>query len=398
MPNFRQRKWLWIAIAIAVLMILTLIAAPNSGGRKNDSGSTYGRSPDGYGAWYEYMTKQEVSIERWRKPFSQFVEAKIQDATYLKILSKSDYLLGLESILSSDESNWVSQGNTLVIIGRYVPATGAPFESSIPYHPDTLSNNQIKIATTRRFQGAEKDQNILQDSYGAVVWQETIGKGKVIYCTTPYLAANAYQNHLDNYQFLEALVSEHPAIWVDEYIHGYKDQETIAEEQQESIFSYLARTPWFFLFIQAVLMAIVAAFAAFRAFGLPTKPQTTIADNSTAYIDALAGVLEKANSTDFVVEAIAKDEQRKLQKSLGLGKTLVDDQTLLAAYQKQSSATTEDLSQLLKVSKAGKKISDAQLITWIQKWQKINQPQFAIGKKDQLTVNNTPPSAVKSAG
>jgi hypothetical protein len=373
MPNFRQRKWLWIGIAIAVLMVLTLIAAPNSGGRKNDSGSTYGRSPDGYGAWYEYMTKQEVSIERWRKPFSQFIEAKIQDATYLKILSKSDYLLDLESMLSSEESNWVSQGNTLVIIGKYVPATGAPFTSSIPYHPDTLSNNQIKIATTRRFQKAEKSQDILRDRYGAVVWQEKIGKGKVIYCTTPYLAANAYQDYLDNYQFLAALVSDHPTIWVDEYIHGYKDPETIAEEQQESIFSYLARTPWFFLFIQAVLMAMIAALAAFRTFGLPIKPQTTITDNSTAYIDALAGVLEKANSTDFVVEAIAKDEQRKLQKSLGLGKSLVDDQTLLAAYQKQSSATTEDLSQLLEMSRADKKITDAQLITWTQKWQKLNQ-------------------------
>ncbi|MFM2314101.1 MAG: hypothetical protein RLZZ04_3377 [Cyanobacteriota bacterium] len=376
MSNFRQRKWLWIGIAIAVLMALTLIAAPNSGGRKNDSGSTYGRSPDGYGAWYEYMTKQEISIERWRKPFPQFIAAKIQDATYLKILSKSDYLLGPLSIPSADESNWVSQGNTLVIIGRYMPATGAPFEGLIPYHPDTLSNDQIKIATTRRFRGIEKNQNIqniLQDRYGAVVWQETIGKGKVIYCTTPYLAANAYQDHRDNYQFLAALVSDHPTIWVDEYIHGYKDKETIAEEQQESIFSYLARTPWFLLFIQAVLMAIVAAFAAFRSFGLPIKPQTTITDNSIAYIEALAGVLEKANSTDFVVEAIAKDEQRKLQKSLGLGKSLVDDQALLKAYKKQSSATAEDLSQLLAVSKAGKKISDAQLITWIQQWQKLNQ-------------------------
>jgi hypothetical protein len=373
MPNFRQRKWLWIGIAIAVLMVLTLISAPNSGGRKNDSGSTYGRSPDGYGAWYEYMTEQDVSIERWRKPFSQFLEAKIQDATYLKILSKSDYLMGLEGMLSAEESNWVSQGNTLVIIGRYVPATAAPFTSSIPYRPEALSNNQIKIATTRRFRDQETVQNILQDRYGAVVWQEKIGKGKAIYCSTPYLAANAYQDHLDNYEFLAALVNDHPTIWVDEYIHGYKDQETIAEEQQESIFSYLAKTPWFFLFIQAVLMAIVAAFAAFRTFGLPLKPQTAITDNSTAYIDALAGVLEKANSTDFVVEAIARDEQRKLQKSLGLGKSLVDDQTLLAAYQKQSSATTENLSQLLEVSKAGKKISDAQLITWIQKWQQLNQ-------------------------
>jgi hypothetical protein len=372
MPNFRQRKWLWITIAIAVLIALTLVAAPNSGGRKNDSGSTYGRSPDGYGAWYEYMTKQEIPIERWRKPFSQLIEDDIQDATYLKILSKSDYLLVLTDI-SPAESRWVSQGNTLVIIGKHQPATAAPFVSSIPYHQEALSNNRIKIATTRRFQMGNKDQNILQDRYGAVVWQEPIGKGKVIYCTTPYLAANAYQDNPDNYQFLAELVSDHQTIWVDEYIHGYKDKESIAEEQQTDILSYLAKTPWFFLLIQTVLMGIIAAVTAFRRFGLPIRPKTAIADNSTAYINALAGVLEKANSSNFVVEAIAKDEQRKLQQSLGLGKSLVDEQTLLAAYKQQRGETEVSLSQLLRVSKAGKKIGDAQLITWIQKWQKLNQ-------------------------
>lgn len=372
MPNFRQRKWLWITIAIAVLIVLTLVAAPNSGGRKNDSGSTYGRSPDGYGAWYEYMTKQEIPIERWRKPFSQFIEDDIQDATYLKILSKSDYLLGFTD-LSPGESQWVSQGNTLVIIGKQQPATAAPFTSSIPYHQEALSNNQIKIATTRRFKMGNKDQNILHDRYGAVVWQEEIGKGKVVYCTTRYLAANAYQDNPDNYQFLAELVSDHQAIWVDEYIHGYKDKESIAEEQQTGILSYLAKTPWFLLLIQTVLMGIIAAVTAFRRFGLPIRPKTAIADNSTAYINALAGVLEKANSSDFVVEAIAKDEQRKLQESLGLGKSLVDEQTLLAAYKHQRGETEVGLSQLLRMGKAGKKIGDAQLITWIQKWQKLNQ-------------------------
>jgi Domain of unknown function (DUF4350) len=372
MPNFRQRKWLWITIAIAVLIALTLVAAPNSGGRKNDSGSTYGRNPDGYGAWYEYMTKQEIPIKRWRKPFAQFIKDDVQDATYLKILSKSDYLLVLTDI-SPAESRWVSQGNTLVIIGKHQPATAAPFNSSIPYHQEALSNNQIAIATTRRFKMGNKDQNILQDRYGAVVWQEPIGKGKVIYCTTPYLAANAYQDNPDNYQFLAELVSDHQTIWVDEYIHGYKDKESIAEEQQTDILSYLAKTPWFFLLIQTVLMGIIAAVTAFRRFGLPIRPKTAIADNSTAYIDALAGVLEKANSTDFVVEAIAKDEQRKLQQALGLGKSLVDEQTLLAAYKHQRGETEVGLSQLLQVSKAHKKISDAQLITWIQKWQKLNQ-------------------------
>jgi hypothetical protein len=379
MPNFRQRKWLLMVMAIAVIVILTLIAAPNSGGRKNDSGSTYGRSPDGYGAWYEYMSQQEIPIKRWRKPFSQFTQDNVtqdngQDITYVQILSKADFLQGAISLAES-ELNWVSQGNTLVIIGKYEPATAAPFESLIK---SSIPDRQIKIETTRRYQPPKKTKtkiktkSILQDRYGAVVWQEQIGQGKVVYCTTPYLAANAYQDYLDNYQFLAELVDDHETIWVDEYIHGYKDKETIAQEQQENILSYLVKTPLYLLFIQTALMAIIAAVAAFRRFGLPVKPKVAIADNSTAYIDALAGVLEKAQTTDFVVEAIAKDEQRKLQSSLGLGKSLVDQASLIAAWKLQKGAES-DLSQLFKVSNTGKKISDAQLIDWMQKWQKINE-------------------------
>ncbi|MEL6438241.1 MAG: DUF4350 domain-containing protein [Cyanobacteria bacterium J06621_8] len=381
--TLRQRKWLLIAIAIAAVVVLTLIAAPNSSGRKNDSGSTFGRNADGYGAWYEYMSQREIPIERWRKPFSELVADNVQDVTYVKILSKADFLSGSTGS-SSRQVDWVRKGNTLVIVGRYQPATGAPFKSIIPYRPQPLTESEIVIATTRRYQQkikkptAAKDKSkqtniILQDQYGAVVWQEKIGKGKIIYCTTPYLAANAYQNEGDNFRFLAELVSDRQKIVVDEYIHSYKDQETRVRERQEDVLDYLAKTPLLLILIQTILIVIVAAIAALRRFGQPLQPKTAIADNSTAYIDALAGVLEKAGSTDFVIEAIAKDEQRKLQLALGLGKSPVEPETLIAACQQQKPDSATELKQLLKLSQNKQKISDAQLINWIQTWQKINQ-------------------------
>ena len=112
MLNFRQRKWLFITIAIAAIFLITLIVAPNSGGRKNDSGSTYGRSPDGYGAWYEYMSQREIPIERWRKPFNNLTEKDHQNVTYVKVLSQADFHVGARNI-SQAESNWVKRGNFL---------------------------------------------------------------------------------------------------------------------------------------------------------------------------------------------------------------------------------------------------------------------------------------------
>ena len=378
MPNLRQRKWFLIAIAIAAIVILTLIAAPNS--NQNDSGSTYGRNPDGYGAWYEYMSNREIPIKRWQKPFSRLIEDKVQGVTYIEIRGKADFQASklFDHSLSKSEENWVSQGNTLVIIGEYQPATAAPFKSSIFYRDRPLSNRQIKIATTRRRRNLlsntkSNTKSLLSDRYGAVVWQKSIGKGKVIYSATPYLAANAYQDFPDNYEFLAELVSQNEVILVDEYVHGYKDKETIAQEQEDNIFNYLAKTPLFLLFIQIIVIALIASATAFRRLGQPIIPKTAIVDNSTAYIDALAGVLEKAVSTDFVVDTVGKDEQRKLQASLGLGTSLVDENTLVSAWKLQREESSEELSQLLKINNTTQKISDAKLIAWIQKWQRFNQ-------------------------
>lgn len=374
MLNFRQRKWLYVAIAIAIVVVLTLIAAPS--GNKNNSGSTYGRGPDGYGAWYEYMSNKGIPIQRWEQPFGKFVQTNDQGATYIKIRSKIDYLSSTPN-LSPTESDWVKKGNTLVIVGTVQPATAAPFKSSISFRDQPqdrpLSSLQVEIETARRRQSSDKVESLLSDRYGAVVWSEKVGKGKVIYSTTPFLAANAYQDSWDNYEFLAQLVSDNKAIWVDEYIHGYKDKETIANEEEEGILNYFARTPLYLLFLQMIIIGGIVTAAAFRPFGKPLIPKTVIVDNSTAYIDALAGVLEKANSTDFVVDTIGKDEQQKLQASLGLGRSLVEHDNLIAACKQQKQESTVELAQLLAMNQAQRKISDAQLITWMQKWQKINR-------------------------
>ena len=251
-----------------------------------------------------------------------------------------------------------------MIIGIYQPATAAPFNSLF-----SQGERQIKIATTRRKKHPSK--TILGDRFGAVVWEKKIGKGKVIYAGTPHIAANAYQGLTDNYEFLAELVSENKTIWIDEYIHGYKDRETIAEEKQEDLLSYLAQTSLFPLFIQLLIIILVAVIVAFRRFDQPTIINNPVLDNTMAYIEALSGVLAKANCTDFVMTKIAKDEQLKLQKKLGLGQTLVDEETLIAAWIQQTRNSPIKLRQLLQILKSDRRLSDKELANWVQEWQEI---------------------------
>jgi hypothetical protein len=51
--------------------------------------------------------------------------------------------------------------------------------------------------------------------------------------------------------------------------------------------------------IQGTIILLVAIFAGWNRFGQPVTLSAPQVDNSEAYIQALAGVLQKANSTDF---------------------------------------------------------------------------------------------------
>ena len=382
------------AIAITAITIVTLLFAPAN--NKVNSGSTYNRAPDGYGAWYAFMSKRGTEVQRWQKPFEDF--AKNQDAkppsTLLRIYSKL-----IPEVVSDTEKKWVEQGNTLVNLGVRAPVTPAPFSS---LHP--ASAGEIKIDTGRRHPSDKKQ--VLDDRFGAIVWKESVGKGTVYFASTSHLAANAYQDFPGNYEFLAGLVtqleggeqeiegteqalavkliqnSSNPQsqgtsktlnkVWVDEYIHGYKDSEVIEREYQGNLFTYLAKTPLFPVLIQATIILLVAIFAGWNRLGQPVTLSGPQVDNSEAYIQALAGVLQKANSTDFAVEIIGKEEQLQLQKAL-LGQGSLESETLTNAWVQQTGRKAAELSELLPSPSHKRRISDSDLLAWLGKWQQIRQ-------------------------
>jgi len=474
-----RRLWIFGAIAIGAIILITLVAAPAS--NKLNSGSTYNRAPDGYGAWYAFMSERGTPVQRWRKPFEDLANNK--DAkppiTLLRVYSNltrprlSQSLI--EQELTEKERNWVESGNTLVILGVHQPVTEAPFSST--HKAGTLS---VKIDTQRREKKIK--EGLLGDRFGAIVWEETIGKGRVIFATTPHLAANAYQDFQGNYEFLAQLVSQSPVpgqqrtadnraianrptansqnsrwvdeyihgykdseliikreyannrstakrsagnsqsggsgqqgttgdrstanrsagnsqsggsgqqgtsdnrstanrptdnsqnpVWVDEYIHGHKDSEVIKREQREDIFSYLAKTPLFPAFVQGFILLLVAIWALNRRFGKPLTLSAPVVDNSEAYIQALGGVLQKANSSEFILEVVGKEEQLQLQKALGLGQVLLDHQSLVEAWVLQTGRPATELEQLLQVQSRKRRMSETDLLTWLGNWEQIRR-------------------------
>lgn len=348
-------------IAIAVIALLTLIAAPSTS--YINSGSTYNRAPDGYGAWYAYMQKQGVKIERWQKPVEE-IEVN-NPVTLLRVNNQLK-----SSQLNTDEKQWIAKGNTLVVLGVNAAVTEAKFS--------TLQKSlvgDVKIETRKR---SQKKTSILElgDRFGAIVWSTKTGNGLVIYATTPYLAANAYQDYPNNFKYLAQLVSKNRQVLVDEYSHGYRDKTNSASQGDRNWLEYLANTPLKPLLLQAGVLLLVLIWAQNRRFGAPESLETPPVDNNTAYIQALAGVLEKAQCSEFILNIVGKEEQLRLQQSLGLGKIPLEHQTLVDNWVQQTKLSPTQLQELLRHPSL-QRLSDKQLLVWLDKWQKIRDRTYS---------------------
>ncbi|OKH30537.1 hypothetical protein NIES2119_30720 [[Phormidium ambiguum] IAM M-71] len=362
-----RRNWWFLAIALGALIVFTLLAAPQN--NNLNTGSTYSRSPSGYGAWYAFMEKQEIPIKRWQKPLEKLptINSDRSIDTAMTLLRVNG---GIPiSSLFAEERKWLEKGNNLVILGVNEPVTEADFTTN----PESAFG-KVKISTTRRKTNTRNLEQRLGDRFGAIVWEEKLGKGKIIYATTSYLGANAYQDEPGNYKFLAELVSEDSKlILVNEYMHGYKDKETIAEENNESWVSYLIKTPLFPAFLQLVVILLILIWAKQHRFGQATKLTTPSVNNSEAYIQALASVLEKAETREFVLDTIGKEEQLQLQQSLGLGQTLVTQETLINAWVEQTGRTATELEQVLLTKSQKRRSTQEELLNWLEKWQQIRQ-------------------------
>lgn len=365
----RHNRIIWLAaIILAAIILLTITVAPTS---NINSGSSYNRAPEGYSAWYAFMQSQGRNIQRWQKPFSD-IETETNPLTFIQVNS----ILGSPISYSeeSEEIEWIKKGNTLVILGVKKPPTSAPFSSN---QKSALGN--VKIDTTRRHQEYQSqpwlEQVLLGDRYGAVVWEEKYGQGQVIFATTSHLAANAYQDKA-NFLYLADLVTKgKQKIFIDEYIHGYKDPDIRNKEGKGNLSTYLVKTPLFPALVQVVVLLLVLIWSENRRFGKAVTLDTPVLDNSQAYIQALAGVLQKAESSDFVLEMIGKEEQLQLQKVLGLAEIPVERELLLKVWQDQTGKNAAELEAVLKLQAKKHRISEQDLLSWLGKWQSLRKNQ-----------------------
>ncbi|MGK7943975.1 MAG: DUF4350 domain-containing protein [Microcystaceae cyanobacterium] len=352
-------------IALVVVLLLLLIFAPTQSSVTR--GSTYGRQPADYGAWYQWMSARNIKVNRWRKPWQDLPTD--QPLTLIRVYGS------LIDQLEESEQKWVEKGNTLILLGVRQPATSAPFKSF-----PLSAVGKVVVQTTRRYNGsflkisAVKSETLLGDRFGAIVarlrWEN---RGQLIVATTPSIGANAYQDSEVNYDFLREIVTQpgYP-IYIDEYLHGHRDQDTLTEEVGATLWSYLQKTPLWLVFIQLMVIVTVMLWAKNRRFGRLQALVSPRVNNSRSYIDGLASVLEKADQNEFVIKMIIEDEKNKLSDRLGI--QLEYDGSLSAlieAWSQKTGKSTQELRSLLQFPQSQSRVKRSDLAQWLEKWQQI---------------------------
>ncbi|MBD2260359.1 DUF4350 domain-containing protein [Pseudanabaena sp. FACHB-2040] len=370
-PLRLSNRYLWIGLIFLVLLaFLSFLAAPAS--NRLTSGSSWNQGPDGYSAWYDYMAQQGTPLQRWQRPvedlIKQLAETSAPDAPATLVQVNSGFIQpGALYPLRPWLSDWAEAGHHVIILGQQEPATAAPFATQ-----QASPAGLITVETRRRASLSEARQPLLADDYGAIAWQRPEGNGLVTVIVTPHLAANAYQADPGNFPFLADVVTQAGGpIWVDEYLHGYKEADVVVEEAGDSWISYLAQTPLVVIVTQLVLVGLVALVAQNRRFGVKQRLKRPVVDNSEAYIAALAGALHKAGSHDFVTTTLSKAERLTLQKTLGLGEGPVPDAALQTAWTQSTGEAAQELTSL--VEPPTRLQRDQELAAWLQRLQTLHQ-------------------------
>jgi Domain of unknown function (DUF4350) len=353
--------WGWILIAsLCLILIVTAMAPPDY-----PKGSSYENTLSGYAQWYRFMETQHHPIERWRRDYRQLKGTGQTLIQVADVEGSQSTELGTPEILA-----WVKNGNTLIELSWAGGVTGAPFLSDLPTPKGT-----VRIETTRRYGSNNFDEVLLKDAFGGVIGLATFQKGEVIKIAYPWMGAGNYVNVNQgaNFQVLADLATQRKGtIWVDEWIHGYRDLEptsVLADDKTQDLWGYFAERPIAVMAGQGVLLLLMLLWGQNQRFGALIRVAPPTRNSNEQYIQALADTLNTHGHTEYVLALLGQSLRDRLKSRLSLvGADLAGDGdgAIAAQWATVTGRPAAELLELLEQSSTDKRLRDSELLTWVQ--------------------------------
>ncbi|HIK22875.1 MAG: DUF4350 domain-containing protein [Cyanobacteria bacterium J003] len=362
MIAIKRRQWFFLGFAVLVLLAIGLLmvaVAPSS-----RAGSSFDSSPWGTQQFYTYLEQQGLRVERWQHNYSNL---KGKGHILIQISGRP---IGWPPTLVA----WLAQGNTLVRFYWHGEPTAAPFETRL-----SMPLGTVLIETRRRVPLQQGDRSLLRDDHGLIVYLRRSNTPhnheQRILGVYPWLVANAYggETGLANFavvaQLLQEIAEPRTTLYFDEWLHGYRQrtsEEVLRERVPQTLFDYFSRTPWLAVGLQFALLLLLLLWQQSQRFGPPLLEKEPVTSNSAAYIEALAGVLRRAQQRQFVLEQLQDRFRYDLAQQLGLAASpphLPQDSELLQAWQSATGRSPDPLQDLLRIRH---RVDDAQLLRWLE--------------------------------
>ncbi|WP_298614538.1 DUF4350 domain-containing protein [uncultured Thermosynechococcus sp.] len=365
MIAINRRQEFFPGLALLVLLVvglLSLVVAPSS-----RAGSSFDSSSWGTQQFYAYLEQQGFRVERWQRNYDNLNNLKSKGHILLQISGRP---IGWPPPLVE----WLAQGNTLVRFYWHGEPTAAPFETRL-----SMPQGNVLVETRRRVPVRQGDRPLLADDYGWIVYlrrsHSPPNHEQRILGVYPWLVANAYggETGLANFaivaQLLQEVVKPGATIYFDEWLHGYRQRtpEDVARGTvPQTLFDYFSRTPWLAVGLQLVLLFFFLLWQQSQRFGSLFLEKEPVSSNSAAYIEALAGVLQRAQQRQFVLKQLQDRLRYDLAGQLGLAINRhppPKDAELIQAWQAATGRSPEDLHDLLGVIPT---VDDSQLLRWLK--------------------------------
>jgi hypothetical protein len=305
----------WIAAAV-VLFAAAVVAidrlTPSPSGPES---STYATAPAGLAAYADLLRDAGASVERRRRPVA---DAPQVDAGTLVVLDAR--------AVAPDEAEaigrFVRRGGRLVAGG----ARGAPWlrralgtaperedgdagdARPLAPVPETAGVTTVRIADGGSWRGVEGALPVLGPADAPLAVVTRAGRGRAILLADASPLQNRGLGAADNAAFGLALAGEGTVTFL-ETVHGYGASTGLAALPE--------RARWALLVL--VLAGILFAWSRARRIGPAEEDERPLPPPRAAYVDALAGALERTGRPADVARPIRAAAHDRLARRAGLG-------------------------------------------------------------------------------
>jgi hypothetical protein len=312
------------AIAVAAVLVLLLLGYERDAVQRRTPASvfsTYDSGPNGYRALLTVLRQAGADVTQFDRPLRE-----LQPQTQTLVLS--DYTadssknplnpVGDRSALD----RFVRNGGRLVVLYSALGGSSEPLlPGGVGSQVAATEGWAVSLAENRFTAGAQRlsgpidavfpyderyGEPLFGNDSGIVALGYAHGKGEVIAVSAPALFGNAYLRRAGNLAFAYNLIAGHGPAAFDEYVHGYNDDVSFWAVLPQSV------RDAFFVVVAILLLAVAGASVPF-APPIPAEPPDE--RDSSAFLDAMAALMRRAQARRSVLAAFAQNARRLYRRN-----------------------------------------------------------------------------------